>query len=561
MPETFQPYASGSHPQKPTPEREPQAMRWLVLPLVTLILLCLYPVFRTLTFLDPGYRPVDRVASILLTGAELFIILHALGYLLSTIKASRRHTAPQEHLLAAFREPPVAVLVTSFNESVVVLEETLAAVSALDYGQKTLYLVDDSTQAEARAGAEALARRYGARLVRRSERRGYKAGAINDLLPQLSEPFLLILDADCRPVANFLRDVVDVIQADPKLSFVQTPQFYERTGDLPVAFAAAMQQAVFYEYICEGKSASEAMFCCGTNVIFRRAALLAIGRRVGNRIECFDESSVTEDFATSFLLHLQGWRSRYYNRVYAYGMGPETLSAYFTQQTRWAIGTLGIFRRVLVELLRHPWTLRPGQWWEYLLSSTYYFVGWVNFIFIILPVSYLLLDVRPLIADPAAYLAAFVPYFSTSLACFYTSMGRRGYRVRDLWLGQVLGFNTLWVYMKAATAAMLGRNRAFGVTPKGVGGKLPLRALWPQGLLMILSYVAGLWGLLHFLYLGHSLSILINVFWAWYHVLLLSSLFLYFNRTVAIQERPSLFERYLLEEEASKALDPGGGRP
>lgn len=557
MPDLFQPFDPSARTSRSGLRFDPRITRWVAYSVVALALICLYLLFRTFSLFDLSYRPIDRAASLLLIGAELFIFFHAVGYFLSTIKAKRRYRAPQEHLLAAFREPPVAVLIASFNESKTILEETLASVSALDYGRKTIYLVDDSTQEKARTGAEELAARYGVHLVRRAERRGYKAGAINDLLPSLQEPYLVIFDADTRPVSNFLRDLIPIIEGSPDLGFVQTPQFYERTGSLPVAAAAAAQQAVFYEYICEGKSASDAMFCCGTNVIFRRDALLSIGRRAGDRLECFDESSVTEDFATSLLLHQEKWRSLYYNRVYVYGMGPETLAAYFTQQMRWAIGTLGIFRRLIGEFLRRPRSLTLGQWWEYLLSGTYYFVGWANFFFILMPILFLLFDVRPLLADPLAYLAAFVPYFSTSMALFYTSMVGRGYRIRDLWLGQALGFATFWIYMKAAVAAMLGRKQAFGVTPKGVGGKLPLRALWPQATLMVMSYVAGVWGALRFIYIDPALTLLVNVLWAWYHVALLLPLFCYFNRPVEIEGRTSLFDRYLLDGTAAGLV---GGR-
>jgi cellulose synthase (UDP-forming) len=232
-------------------------------------------------------------------------------------------------------------------------------------------------------------------------------------------------------------------------------------------------------------------------------------------------------------------------------MGPETLAAYFTQQMRWARGNLGVFPRLLGQLVRHPRSLTPAQWWEYFLTCTYYFVGWINFWFMVMPILFLLFGVRPLIADPVAYLVAFVPYLFASLCFFYVNMARRGQRVRDLWLGQSLGFSTFWVYMKAAVAAMLGRKRAFGVTPKGVGGKLPLRALWPQGALLVLSYAAGVWGLLRYLYLERALTLLVNVMWCWYHVALLVPLFSYFNRPVAIEPRTTLFDRYLREEVAS----------
>jgi hypothetical protein len=101
--------------------------------------------------------------------------------------------------------------------------------------------------------------------------------------------------------------------------------------------------------------------------------------------------------------------------------------------------------------------------------------------------------------------------------------------------------------MQAAVAAMLGRRRAFGVTLKGVGGKLPLRALWLQAALMVLSYVAGVWGILRFIYIDRALALLINVLWSWYHVALFIPLFSYFNRPIEFEERPSLFDRYILD--------------
>jgi cellulose synthase (UDP-forming) len=193
------------------------------------------------------------------------------------------------------------------------------------------------------------------------------------------------------------------------------------------------------------------------------------------------------------------------------------------------MGTLGVFKKIVAEFLRRPGALRPGQWWEYFLSGSYYFVGWANFIFIILPIAFLLFDVKPMIADARFYLAAFLPYFFLSMNTFYMTMGRRGYRVQDLFLGQALGFLSFWVLMNAAVVAMLGLKRAFGVTPKGIGGKLPLKYLWPQLTLFglnLLATVVGVWKAVIWI----DFSLVVNIFWAAYHSLLLSMVF-YFNRS------------------------------
>ena len=54
---------------------------------------------------------------------------------------------------------------------------------------------------------------------------------------------------------------------------MQTPQYYANAGPGTLAAAAWSQQALFFGGIARGKDGLGAMFCCGTNVVFRRAAL------------------------------------------------------------------------------------------------------------------------------------------------------------------------------------------------------------------------------------------------------------------------------------------------
>lgn len=488
---------------------------------VALTFLCVYATFRGASLFNPGYRWIDRVFATLLLGAEAFILFHGIGYLSTVFKAIRGYKVTKTRLFVPSTEPPVAVVIASFNEDLAMLEDTITSVTNLDYANKRVYLLDDSTKEDLHKGAEALAKRYGCTYVHRVNRRGYKAGAINDLLEVIREKYLAIFDADQKPVYNFLREVIPLLEEDEKLALVQTPQFYANTEYSPVARGASYQQAVFYEYTCEGKSTSNAMFCCGTNVVLRTQALRSIGG--------FDETSVTEDFATGLRLHIKGWKSLYYNKVFVYGLGPETLAGYFTQQMRWATGTIGVFRRVVLAFFRNHRALRLGQWWEYFLSGSYYFIGWVNLIFMLCPVAYILFGIRPLIAEPLLYLAAFVPYFIVFLYLFYLSMGMRGYRIRELFTGQSIGFTSFWVLITSSVVAMLGKRRAFGVTPKGVKGRLPIRYLTPQLAILALSLTAIAMGSYRVL-AAVDFVMVINIFWVAYHSLLLGSVF-YFNRS------------------------------
>lgn len=493
----------------------------ILLALIAILALSIYVLFRGMAFFGPGYGWLDRLFAILLICGELYIFIHAMAYFVSTIKATTRYDVTGDTVFISSVTPFVAVVIASFNEDPAVLEDTIVSAVTMDYWHKKVYVVDDSTDERLRAGIHDLALRYECAYVRRDNRRGYKAGAINDLLKTLGEKYIAVFDADQKPVPDFLSRVVPFLEEDPKLAFVQTPQFYENTGESPVAFGAAHQQAVFYEYICEGKSVSNAQFSCGTNVVYRADALRDVGG--------LDETSVTEDFATSFTLHLKGWKSLYYNFVYVYGLGPESLPGYFTQQLRWALGTLGVFKRVVVQFFKRPQALKLGQWWEYFISGSYYFVGWVNFIFIICPVAFIVFGIRPLIADPLYYAAAFLPYFIFSMGTFYLSMGRRGYRANALYTGQSLGFISLWVLMNAAVMAMLNIRRPFGVTPKGEANRLGTKYIIPQLVLMAVSLLAVFMGT-YKLTQDLDLAVLVNVLWAAYHAALLGMVF-YFNRS------------------------------
>jgi cellulose synthase (UDP-forming) len=520
---------------------------------ITLILMTAYVCVRLTTLFATGYSVADATMAALLIGAELFLCIHGTGYFLSVIKAERRHAQAPPILFAPYRRtaggpdgrgalPAVAVLIASFNESEDVLEETLASARAMDYPETHLYLVDDSTRDECRQGAARLADVYGATLVHRTDRCGYKAGAINDLIPRLTEPYIAMLDADQRPLEGWLKDLVPYMDARADLAFVQTPQVYVNTEGLPVAEAAKYQQAVFFEYICEGKSHSNAMFCCGSNVIIRRKALLSIGCDVKGRRHFFDETSVTEDFATSFRLHAAGWKTDYVNEPYVVGMGPETLPAYFTQQMRWAMGTLAVGLQVARQLVRNPHALRPGQWWEYLLSGSYYFVGFANLIFMLAPIMFMLFDVRPMRTQSNLYLLFFVPYIAFTMNLFFLGMWLRKYSVRGIWLASALSFATFWIYMKAGIVALFGLKRAFGVTPKGVGGAIPVTSMLPELIMCLSNAAVAVWGAYQLTIGGWSVAYLMNTIWAGYHAVLLSTLFVYFNRPVTIASRRLLFE-------------------
>ncbi len=525
----------------------------VVLAAATMTSTFLYLMARTSLFLFSDYLWFEKVLAFLLLMAELFILVHSLGYFLNIFLVAAHKKRPDSNAAAAAPElesfPPVAILVASYREPLNVLEDTLTCFCNLSYPNKHLYFLDDTRYELSgdreempayRKSIDELCRYLGVNLFRRRWR-GAKAGIVNDFLDFMrnipregfeftafgenvrseSEKYIIVFDADMNPFPDFVEPLVARMEANPRLAFIQTPQYYSNFEDNRVARASGLQQAIFYEYICEGKSIEDAMFCCGTNVIFRTEALLDVGG--------FDESSVTEDFATSLKFHVKGWSSAYFNKVCAFGMGPEDLAGYFKQQFRWALGTVGLFRNIAAHFFRNPRALSPAKWWEYLLSGSHYFVGWVFFIMASFPILYLFFRIPAFFARPEIYFLFFLPYFILSLTVFLWTLRQRYYRPGELLMGILLNAISFPVYMKASALAMAGVRGTFGITPKGGSTSLPLTALWPQLSLAVLNFAAFIWGIQRLIYEREpAIGIAFNCFWCLYHFLILSTA-IYFN--------------------------------
>ena len=174
--------------------------------------------------------------------------------------------------------------------------------------------------------------------------------------------------------------------------------------------------------------------------------------------------------------------------------------------------------------------MKPGQWFQYLLSSTYYLVGFAYFILILGPLLYIFFKVPSFFANPSVYFLSFMPYLLLSTGVFYFSLRKRNYKLRDLVLGQLLGTSTFYAYIKAAVVAFLGLKISFGVTSKAKGGAVPYRLLWPQLAVMAATFIALVWAVNRFVY-EHEPALIINGFWSFYQFLIFASIF-YFNAGV-----------------------------
>lgn len=240
--------------------------------------------------------------------------------------------------------PTVTVQLPVYNELHVV-ERLIDAVAALDYPRDRLQvqMLDDSTDETTALIAAAAERHRAAGLdiavVHRTDRTGYKAGALAAALPTATGAYIAIFDADFVPPPDFLRLTIPALVADPRAGFVQT-----RWGHLNAAYSpltAAQALALDGHFVVEQAVRQRAGCFFGFNGsggVWRRACIESAGG--------WQADTLCEDLDLSYRAQLGGWRGLYLPEVVAPAEIPPQLAAYKRQQARWATGSIQTLRKL-----------------------------------------------------------------------------------------------------------------------------------------------------------------------------------------------------------------------
>ncbi|MBW3661529.1 MAG: glycosyltransferase [Actinobacteria bacterium] len=367
--------------------------------------------------------------------AEAFTVGHLVGLWQSIWKAGVELPPPGETWFS------IDVFVPTYGEPLDVLRRTVTAAVGMDGSHRT-YVLDDAVRDEVRQ----LAVELGAEYIPRESSGGAKAGNLNHAMARTDGDLVVVFDADHVARRDFLYHLVGYFE-DPDVALVQSPQCYGNAVWNPVARGAWNQQEVFYGPIKRGKYGLGAAFLCGTNAIIRRAALEQVGG--------FDQTTVTEDVATSLHLHRDGWSTVYFPFVLAEGEGPPTVRQYLTQQLRWAHGSISL----LLSGAPLKLGLRPLQRLQYLFSTTYYFIGVITLIYLSLPLFALLAREGPFASGATTFFVFYIPHVLVTLYNLRRELqGEFGLRHMQF------TFGAFPIYVKAAIAAFLGRETGFSAT-------------------------------------------------------------------------------------------------
>jgi cellulose synthase/poly-beta-1,6-N-acetylglucosamine synthase-like glycosyltransferase len=280
--------------------------------------------------------------------AYIVVLIGLAGYgshRLTIVFLYLKHSREQPKPLAMFEELPlVTIQLPVFNEMHVV-DRLLESVSKLDYPQDKMQiqLLDDSTDETVeicRLGIERLvAQGFDAQHIHRTDRTGYKAGALENGTQFAKGEYLFILDADFVPNPDVLKETIHFF-SDDKIGMIQT-----RWGHLNRTFNVLTRiQAMFLDGHLEleqtARNRSGRFFTFnGTGGIWRKSCIADAGG--------WEHDTLTEDMDLSYRAQLKGWRFIFLNNVETPAELPVDMDGFKSQQHRWTKGSIQVCKKVL----------------------------------------------------------------------------------------------------------------------------------------------------------------------------------------------------------------------
>lgn len=420
--------------------------------------------------ISPLYRLDTFDWIVLLTYFSILFLLAIYGaYRIKQVVDFWRYRKFVPKPLASFAEadlPLITVQLPLFNELYVV-ERLLKAVTAIDYPREKLEIqvLDDSTDETVKV-AETVVAKYAEQgfdihYIHRTDRTGFKAGALENGNKVAKGELLAIFDADFVPKPDCLRKLVDFF-TDPLVGCAQM-RWAHINGDynLLTRLQTIMLDGHFVvEQTTRNRTGGFFNFN-GTAGIWRREAIELSGG--------WQHDTLTEDTDLSFRAQLMGWKFVYLLDEESPAEIPVEINAFKAQQRRWAKGVMQVGLKLYPRIWLAPLPLRVKLEMFFRLTGN---------------ISYPLMIVASFLQFPLLLVRYNQPFYhlmvldlpllffsSISVVLFYGTAvwyldERRAPRLLHLPLVMALGIGLAFSNARAVLEALLGVKTEFVRTPK-----------------------------------------------------------------------------------------------
>lgn len=467
-----------------------------------------------------------------LVAAELYaLVVLLLGYVQTAWPLQRKpHPLPPDS-----REwPSVDVFIPTYNEPLDIIRRTTLAAMAIDWPHDKLkvYVLDDGRRPAFREFCESVGVGY----IVRPDNLHAKAGNLNNALRCTDGEYIAMFDADHVPTRSFLQVCMGWFLKDAKLSLLQTPHFFFSPDpfekNLQTFRSVPNEGELFYGLIQDGNDLWNATFFCGSCAVIKRGPLEEVGG--------IATQTVTEDAHTALKLNRAGYNTAYLPLPQAAGLATESLSSHIAQRVRWARGMAQIFRTDNPLLGKG---LALGQRLCYVNAMLHFFYGLPRLVFLTAPLAYLIFEAQVFQAPALLIMAYALPHIMIASVTNSTIQGR----FRHSFWNEVYETVLAWYIMRPVMLAMI--NPTFGefnVTSKGgriEEGYFAWKLARPYIAVLLLNLTGAGFGLykLAFEPDASATTILINLAWTLYNIIISSAAVAVASETRQIRAEPRVF--------------------
>tara|TARA_B110000003_G_scaffold208536_1_gene207399 strand:+ start:5797 stop:7287 length:1491 start_codon:yes stop_codon:yes gene_type:complete len=284
--------------------------------------------------------------------ALILIFMYALAQLnllFNYISAEKEEdTSPKFDLKNREEVPYVTIQLPVYNE-MYVMERLLNNIVTLVYPREKLEIqvLDDSTD-ESITITEAQIKKLqktgiNIQHILRSNRQGFKAGALKEGLEIATGEFIAIFDADFLPQQDWLLQTIPYFKND-KIGLVQTrwSHINRNYSTLTKVQAFALDAHFTLEQVGRNSKGHFINFN-GTAGVWRKECILDAGNWEGD--------TLTEDLDLSYRAQLKKWKFKYLEHVKTPAELPIIISAARSQQFRWNKGGAENFQKMTKRVL------------------------------------------------------------------------------------------------------------------------------------------------------------------------------------------------------------------
>ena len=253
--------------------------------------------------------------------------------------------------LAQFAQlPVVTVQLPLFNE-IYVVERLLKSVSELDYPRERpanpgagRFHGRDACDLAGSCVRRLAQRGFDVELIHRSDRIGYKAGALEVGLATARGDFVCILDADFVPQPELLQSTIHFF-TDPKVGMIQTRWGHINRGYSLLTRVQAMflDGHLLLEQVARSRSGRFFNFN-GTAGLWRKSCIAGSGG--------WQHDTLTEDLDLSYRAQLEGWKFVFLTDVVTPAELPVDMNGFKSQQHRWTKGSIQTCKKLLPRIWR-----------------------------------------------------------------------------------------------------------------------------------------------------------------------------------------------------------------